>query len=186
MRSCRYATCLILALFVSSSIYSQFTFVGVTGDYGTKIKEPGFSAIVFYSVNDQIDITPNFTWYLPHQEQITDGEKKISWWSVNLCGHYNFLNAIILEGYGLMGLNISGITRETSETIQGQDFTDKKTYYKPGLNVGVGGTVHLSDFFTPFAEVKITLTDNEFTQAGVRLGILVRIAKDKVREKEEF
>jgi hypothetical protein len=182
----RTAICLILALFVSGLTYSQFTFVGVTADYGTKIKEPGFSAIVFYTVNEQIDITPNFTWYLAHKEDSADWEKKTSWWSANLCGHYNILHAGKLEGYGLMGLNVSGITTETRETVQGQDFNDKKTLYKPGLNVGIGGSVHLSDFFTPFAEVKVSLTDKDYTQAGIRLGILVRIAADKVRETEEY
>jgi len=177
--------CMILPMLYSVHSNAQFTFVGVTGDYGTKIKEPGFSAIAFYTVNQQIDITPNFTWYLPHKENISGREKKTTWWSANLCGHYNILQAGMLEGYGLMGLNVSGITKETRETVQGQDFKDKKTYYKPGLNVGIGGNVHLSDFFTPFAEVKVTLTDNEYFQAGFRLGILVRIAPDKEREPEE-
>jgi hypothetical protein len=116
----RTTICLFLAIFVSGLTYSQFTFVGVTADYGTKIKEPGFSAIVFYTVNEQIDITPNFTWYLTHKEDIIDdgekiGEKKTSWWSANFCGHYNILHAGKLEGYGLMGLNVSGITKETKE-----------------------------------------------------------------------
>lgn len=182
----RTTICLLLALFVSGLTYSQFTFVGVTADYGTKIKEPGFSAIVFYTVNEQIDITPNFTWYLTHKEDIPGGEKKTSWWSANLCGHYNILHAGKLEGYGLMGLNVSGITKETRETVQGQDFTDKKTLYKPGLNVGAGGSVHLSNFFTPFAEAKVTLTDDEAFQAGLRLGVLIRIAADKERETEEY
>jgi hypothetical protein len=91
-----------------------------------------------------------------------------------------------LEGFGLMGLNFTSITTQTIDSIQGQAFKDKTDVLKLGLNAGVGGALHLSDFFTPFAEVKVTLADKESFQAAFRFGILVRIAADKERETEEF
>lgn len=186
MRRSQLTISLILLFLFTANAYNQFTFVGVSGDYGTKIKEPGFSAMVYYTVNQQIDLTPNFTYYLSHKEDIPDGEKKSSWWSANLDGHYNIIQTGKLEGFGLMGLNLTSITTQTIETIQGQEFKDKKNVLKAGLNAGFGGALHLSDFFTPFAEVKLTLADKESFQAGFRLGILVRITADKERETEEY
>ena len=64
---------LLFLLVFNDSIYSQITFVGLSGDYGTKIKEFGASGYALYTVNQQIDISPNLTYYLTHKENITDG-----------------------------------------------------------------------------------------------------------------
>ncbi len=182
----RHITVILLLLLMSiGHAYAQLTFAGVCGDYGTKIKEPGFSALAYYTVNEQIDLAPNITYYLTHTEGIPNGEKKSSWLSFNLDGHYNIFQFGQFEGFGIMGLNFTYVTTETLETIQGTDYKDRRHETKAGLNVGFGGSVHLSDFFTPFTEFKYTLEDEAF-QANFRIGLIFRIMEDKERDFEEY
>ena len=177
--------CLIAALAFAGTSFSQITFVGVSADYGTKIKEPGFSVTAFYTVNKQIDITPNLSYYLPHTSTIPNGDSISTWLAGNLDGHYNIFEFGVFEGFGLMGLNFTYVTTEVNEVIQGTPLKYTTYETKTGLNVGFGGAVHFSKFFTPFTEIKYTLGDEIF-QIGFRFGILVRLAEDKVREPMDY
>ena len=182
----RYIPLMLLLLLIGiGHANSQLTFVGAGGDYGTKIKEPGISGLAYYTVNEQIDLAPSITYYLTHTEDIPDGEKKSSWLSFNLDGHYNIFQFGIFEGFGVMGLNFTYITTETFETIQGTDFEDRRHETKAGLNVGFGGSIHFSNFLIPFTEFKYTLEDEAF-QVNIRAGLIFRIMKDKERDFEEY
>ena len=176
---------LFLLLISIGHTFSQLTFLGISGDYGTGIKQPGFSALAYYTVNEQIDLAPNITYYLTHTEDIPDGEMKSSWLSFNLDGHYNIFQFGLFEGFGIMGLNFTYVTTETFETISGTDFEDRRHETKAGLNVGFGGSIHFSKFFTPFTEFKYTLEDEAF-QVNFRVGLIIRIMKDKEREFEDY
>lgn len=176
---------LVLSLAGFLQTYGQLTFAGAAVDYGTGIKEPGFSALAYYTVNEQIDIVPNITYYLTHTEPIENGEKKTSWLSINLDGHYNIFQFGVFEGFGLMGLNFMYVSTETLETITGTEFKDRRHETKTGLNVGFGGSVHFSRFFTPFTEFKYTL-ENEAYQANFRVGLIFRIMEDIERDFEDY
>lgn len=183
----RSKVCVVIAFlfFLSVQGQAQITFLGVSADYGTRIKEPGMSALLLYTVNDQIDIGPSFTCYLLHREDIPNGDRKTQWISVNLDGHYNMLQFGSFEGYGLMGLNFTNITTETFETISGTDFENRTNETKAGLNVGFGGCIHLTGFFNPFAQVKYAL-GNDIYQVGFRFGVIFRIAADAERDMEDY
>ncbi len=180
----------LVLLSITGNMPAQFTFVGVSGDYGTNIDEFGFSAAGMYSVNQQIDIIPNITYYLPNKVEflpgdMEDGYIKYTWWAINIDGHYNIKDFGTFMGYGLMGLNFTNITTEDDYTIDVQEFKDKRSETEVGLNIGAGGQLIISNRVGPFAEVKYTL--GEAHQFGFRFGVLIRIAQDKVREEtEEF
>lgn len=180
----------IIFLFVfNSGLLAQFTYVGASANYGSWIKEFGASAYVIYSVGEKIDIVANGTYYWPHEENInepstgTTGTNTFKWWIVNLDGHYVVYEKSILHVFGLMGLSLTNEIKIEDYITQGQPFNIKTTTNKLGLNIGAGLQLPLSKFFIPFTEIKYTLGDRH--QFGVSLGILVRIAPDKIRDEME-
>ena len=172
-------------------IYGQFTHIGIAGGYGTSIKEPGFGLYGMYTINEQIKITPNLMYYLPHEITTNDGTQTFSWWTVNLDGNYVILDREAFQAYGVMGFSLIYLEGDRDEQ---PNFQYKDHFYKMGLNVGAGIRLPISDKVAPFAEVKMTLGDKvvfdyrkvSTTQLVIKAGILIRIAPDKDRESEDF
>ncbi len=183
---------LIFLLFPAIS-FSQFTHVGVAAGYGTEIKEPGFGAYGMFSVNEEIKIMPNVMFYLPHKVNTDDGTQKFTWWTISVDGNYIIINQQTLRFYGIMGLTFISITGEQDEVINGQEFKDKLTMQKLGLNIGAGIRLPLSEYIAPFAEVKYTLGDAAdfqfqnlpISQFTLTVGILFRINETKPRSQNE-
>jgi opacity protein-like surface antigen len=173
--------------------YPQFTHVGVAAGYGTEIKEPGFGAYGIFSVNEQIKIEPNAMYYLPHNITTENGTQKFSWWTISVDGDYVIINQGIIRFYGLMGLTFISLTGEKDELISGQEFKDKLTMQKLGLNIGAGIRFPVSERIAPFATVKYVLgdaADFEFrnqpvSQFCLTAGIMFRINEPKQRGQEE-
>jgi outer membrane immunogenic protein len=176
----------LITLVYTSNLCAQFTYVGASANYGSWIKEIGASVYCIYSVNKRIDIVPNATYFLPHEVNIDDpldvGTVKYTWWAINIDGHYVLFEKSVFHIFGLMGLNFTNETKLEDYETQGQPFKIKTTTTKPGLNVGAGIQFPLSKFFIPFTEIKYTLGDRH--QCAVSLGVLIRIAPDRVREDE--
>jgi len=170
----------------SPKVTGQFTFVGASASYGSWIKEIGGSVYAIYSVNNKIDIVPNATYFIPHEEiietQLDSGKVTYTWWSANLDGHYVVFEKSIFQLFGLLGLNITNETKLEDYVTQGQRFKYKTKTTKPALNIGAGVQFQLSKFFTPFVEIKYVLGERD--QAVASLGVLIRIAPD--RESEEY
>ena len=174
--------------------YSQVTHAGFQAAFSSAVKEPGFGVAVIYRVDDQIKLTPNALYYLPHKITTPLGTQKFEWWGVNVDGNYVIINQGILEGYGLMGLNFMNVKGERDEVELGQVFKDKSSMLKLGLNIGAGMRFNLGDRVVPFGELRFTLGSKaEFSdwaevstsQFGIFAGVLVRIAEDKERSAEE-
>ena len=182
-----------MILFLPSLGISQFTHLGLEAGFASQVKEIGFGFQGIYRVNDEIKLTPNVMYFLPHQINTTDGTQKFSWWMINVDGNYVIINQGIAEGYGIMGLNFMSITGEQDEVINGQPFEDKLTMQKLGLNIGAGVRFPVSEYIAPFAEVKYTLADAavfEFQKVPVSqfclvAGIMFRINETKPRGQQE-
>ncbi len=182
-----------IVLFFPLAGFSQFTHLGIKAAYSTEVKEPGFGVYSIFRVNDQIKLTPNFLYYLPHKITSDDGIQEFQWYAINLDGNFVIVNQGIFEGYGLMGLNFSIIQGEQDEIILGQAFTDKRTIQKAGLNIGAGTRFNVSDKVVPFAELRYTLggkaifSFNEVStsQLSIFAGVLIRIGEDKDRSVSE-
>jgi opacity protein-like surface antigen len=180
------------ALLISGLVNGQFTHVGVAAGYGTEIREPGFGAYGIFSVNEQIKIVPNAMYYLPHQVTTDDGTRKFSWWTLSVDGDYVIVNQGVVRFYGIMGLTFLSITGEQDEVISGQEFKDKRTLQKLGLNIGAGIRFPVSEYIAPFAEVRYTLGDAaefEFqripiSQFNLTAGIMFRINETKPRGQQ--
>jgi hypothetical protein len=176
----------LIAFFIQSGLFAQFTFLGASANYGTWIKEPGVSVYAIYSVNEKIDIVPNATYFFPHTFNVTDGTHEYTWWNINLDGHYVVKEKSKVQLFGLMGLNFTNETKRIDELIAGQQpYKDKITTTKLGLNIGAGSQLLIHKFFNPFAEVKYTLGDKH--QFVFSFGIICRIAPDKIPgESDDF
>jgi opacity protein-like surface antigen len=177
----------LLTLGCNSKLSAQITFVGASANYGSWIKEIGASVYGIYSVSKRIDIVPNATYFLPHEVIIDDpldvGTVKYTWWTINFDGHYVLFEKSVFHIFGLMGLNFTNETKIEDYKTQGTQFNIKTNTTKLGLNVGAGVQFPLSKFFIPFSEIKYTLGERH--QGVVSLGVLVRIAPDRVREEME-
>jgi hypothetical protein len=173
--------CLITSV-SNSKLSAQLTFLGASANYGSWIKEIGAGVYGIYSINKRIDIVPNATYFLPHEEIIDTpldtGTVQYTWWSINLDGHYVLFEKSIFHIYGLMGLSFTNETEIKDYQTMGQPFNIKTNTTKLGLNAGAGVHLPLSKFFIPFAEIKYTLGEKH--QGVVSLGILFRIAPDRI------
>ena len=186
----------ILILILPMAGFSQFTHLGLEAAYSSQVKEPGFGIQGILRVNDEIKLTPNALYYLPHKITTSLGWQEYKWWMVNLDGNYVIIDQGIFEGYGIMGLNFTNIAAERDETELGQRFTDKVSKQKLGLNVGAGVRLNISDRIVPFGELRYTLGSKvdfpdfeevSTSQFGIFAGILIRISEDKDRTAtEEF
>jgi len=142
-------------------------------------------------VNEQIKITPNFMYYIPHEIKTSDGTQTFSWWIVNMDGNYVTFERDPIQAYGVMGLSLIYLKGDRDEQ---PNFQYSDHFYKMGLNVGAGIRVPVSDKVAPFAEAKVTLGDKAVfdyrklntTQLVIKAGILIRIAPDKERNADDF
>jgi hypothetical protein len=184
---------ILLIMFMPGLGFSQLTHLGIQAGFASEVKEPGFGIQVIYRVNDDIKLTPNVSYFLPHKITTEYGTQTFEWWMVNLDGNYVIIKQGIFEGYGLMGLNFSNITGIRDEVELGTTFKDKRSMLKLGLNVGAGLRLNLGDRVAPFGELRYTLgsmadfTFNEVSnsQFGIYAGILIRISEDKERVSSE-
>ncbi|KPL10867.1 MAG: hypothetical protein AMS26_21040, partial [Bacteroides sp. SM23_62] len=153
----------------------------------------GFGAYGIFSVNEEIKIVPNAMYYLHHEITTDDGTQKFSWWTISVDGDYIIINQGVVRFYGIMGLTFISVTGEQDEVISGQEFKDKLSLQKLGLNIGAGIRFPVSEYIAPFAEVRYTLgdaADFEFknqpvSQFSLTAGIMFRIGETKQRGQQE-
>jgi hypothetical protein len=102
----------------------------------------------------------------------------------------------MIEGYGLMGLNLAGISGKRDEVIMGQPYKDKRRIQKLGLNIGAGIRLGIGERITTFGELRYTLGSKAYfpdysvdevslSQFSIYAGVLIRIAEDKDRSATE-
>jgi hypothetical protein len=173
--------------------FAQFTHAGISAAYSSQVKELGIGLNGLFRVNDEIKLTPNIMYYLPHKLTTDDGTQEFQWYTINLDGNYIIIDQGIFEGYGVMGLNFSVVQGKQDEVILGETFNDKQTLQKLGLNIGAGIRFNISDRVVPFGELRYTVGSkarfsfNEVStsQVGIFAGILLRISEDKDRTVSE-
>ncbi len=158
--------------------------LGAGLNYGTEIENLGVSLLGLYTINEQWEVAPGFTFFF--EKDYT----KLS--SLDLNGHYVFSNNGTNTFYGLAGLNVTffkwemdGVGNsyqeqgdEYSDDVWGDMFDDlysdlaaemeiKEEYI--GLNIGVGGRFKLSDVLSINAEAKYILGDLDYLNIGAGL-----------------
>ncbi len=182
----------LMILFLPLAGFSQFTHMGLEVGYSSEVKEPGIGLFGIYRVNDEIKLTPNFMYYLPHKintsygTPLTEGTQTFEWWMINMDGNYVIINQGMFEGYGLMGLNFANIIWERDEVQGNLPIKERRQELNLGLNVGAGIRLNLGNKVVPFGELRYTLgskydflvTEGSTSQFGIFAGILIRIAED--------
>lgn len=125
--------------------------------YGSEIKNPGFGVKFHYGINEKIRIAPDFIYYLKKND--------VTWWELNVNGHYTFNESGNLGFYALGGLNMLGWSMD----FMGVSTSDTEM----GINLGAGLQTPLSSKILGVAEAKYTLSSAD--QLVISVGLLFNL-----------
>ena len=96
--------------------------------YGTEAEAVGIQPRIVYTISEPWRAGADFNYFL-------DGDEGISYWDLNLNGHYVFYTSEKLSAYALAGLNFFHVSVDNNPSIPGfEDVSDTDT----GLNLGAG------------------------------------------------
>lgn len=160
--------CFVAFPFLSANAQEETRIGGYLG-YGSEIKNPGFGANAEFPIMDNLTIAPNFSYYLPKDE---NDVVKTSIFEFNANANYYFMNDNALDLYGLAGLNYTNVKVEVENLGFGFGGASSSEG-KIGLNIGGGANFNIDKNWTPFAELKYVLSDfNQLVfSAGVKFSI---------------
>ncbi|MEZ4885574.1 MAG: hypothetical protein R3E32_12650 [Chitinophagales bacterium] len=149
---------LLTLLFVVATSFSLQAQTKLGGGiaYGFDVSELGIQLRGVHQFNDTWGGGADFVYYL-------DGVKDFSIWEFNVNAHYFLTSTDQAKLYALAGLNLFG----ASFTFLGETISNTE----PGLNVGAGGQVGISDKISGIAELKFSIGDASQLLFGA--GILV-------------
>lgn len=119
--------------------------------FGSLDNDIGIRADGYYAFTPEIRGGGDFTFYFPKSE----GSAEIGVWELNFNGNYIFHDEEGLMAYGLGGINITGISWESTFNFGGISETESYSESEIGLNLGAGIEYAL-DFADLFAEAKIS------------------------------
>jgi opacity protein-like surface antigen len=178
---------LLLIILIIRSANGQFTKIGGGLTYGTGFhfnnerglvadlnRSPVTGILVkgIYELKLPIYISPSFTYFIPRTNLTStpadNGEKtRVSSIMFDFNGHYVFNPSDRIEFYGLAGLNI------TFAKIKRIGISYSGTDNAPGLNIGAGTFIKLTDTMVIFGEIKFIVS--KYDQVLVNAGTLVNI-----------
>ena len=150
----------IVALFVmiaTASAQKGNMKIGPLVAYGSEIKNPGIGVKFHYGINDKIRLAPDFIYYFKKND--------VSWWELNLNGHYMFSESGDMGFYALGGLNMLGAKVE----FMGISTSDTEM----GINLGAGVQKPLTSTILGVAEAKYTLSSSD--QLVISVGLLFNL-----------
>lgn len=120
------ATLLLLAGILFSANAQLSAGGGIS--YGTEVEAIGIQPRVVYTISGPWRAGADFNFFF-------DGDEGVSYWDLNLNGHYVFHEQDNLSAYALAGLNFFHVGVDYDTTIPGfDDASDTDT----GLNIGAG------------------------------------------------
>ena len=131
--------------------------IGPLVAYGSEIKNPGIGVKFHYGINDKIRLAPDFIYYFKKND--------VSWWELNVNGHYMFSESGDMGFYALAGLNMLGSKVE----IMGISTSDTEM----GINLGAGVQKPLTSKILGVAEAKYTLSSSD--QLVISVGLLFNL-----------
>lgn len=121
-----------------------------SGDYD----EIGIGGIGEFRVGQKVTISPQLIFYFP--------EEDVNLLEINGNVNYYFYNHDIFEFYGLGGLNITRVSWDYGNDVDGSET-------ELGLNLGGGINFEVGKSFVPFSELRFTLGD--FDQFVISAGL---------------
>lgn len=185
MRKIYVLICIILNTFSVS--YCQFTKAGGGLGYSTgfpfhempwdanKSGHFDFSLKGIYQLSLPIQISPSFTYLLPHiTKESSLGEEittTVSTMMFDLNGQYIFNNLDRFEFYGLAGLDI--LLANKKEVYSSPESTNRETDNALGLNIGIGTYMKITEQISLYGEAKYIVS--KYHQVMLNAGILISL-----------
>lgn len=173
--------CLLVIILVIPKVNAQFTKIGggtgfTTGylfhemDYDYNKSGHLFASLKsIYEITVPIHISPSVTFFIPHVFKELDTKTTVNTLMFDINGHYVFNSLDKFEFYGLAGLDIMlAWKREKYDTE-----VFKETDNAPGLNLGVGTYMKITEQFDIYAEAKYILS--KYDQFMLNAGVLINI-----------
>lgn len=182
---------LIIIIFSVFTVNAQFTKVGGALAYGSSFyhnnekslsdhRTPHFaiSATGIYEINLKWHIAPSFTFFYPHVTKYSgqpgyENRTTVSELMFDLNGHYVFNSLDKFEFYGLAGLNITFEKIRFLDKFPGGQSKWGSSINAPGLNVGAGTYMKITEQLDLFAEVKYIVS--KYDQFMLNAGILLNL-----------
>lgn len=138
----------------------------------------GLTVDGYYTVTPEIRAGAGFTFYFPQKYeqsfQGATGEVKATVWELNFNGNYIFLQNDGLDVYGLAGINITGISQESSSSGGGMTFSQSSSDSEVGLNIGAGAEYEM-DFGDLFGELKFGGIGGDADQVVLSAGVRIPV-----------
>lgn len=141
-----------LLSFTKQEAKAQWSLGPVLG-YGFEAEYPYLGARLWYDVNKQWRIAPEFTYYL-------EGNEFFGFWAFDANAHYLIIQSPTGLFYALGGFQLAGVTISNGFTSE--------TETELGINLGVGGETPVSPTASLFGEMKITIAG--FDQVALAVG----------------
>lgn len=167
-----------------SSVNGQFTKLGGGVDFGSGYyfhkmkydynKSSNIAATLkgIYEISVPIHISPSFTYFIPHVLKTQNEKTTVSSIMFDINGHYVFNSLDRFEFYGLAGFNFLYTWKKTKFLSAGTS-PDPETDNAPGLNLGAGSYIKLSEQFDLSLEAKYIIS--KYHQFMFNAGVLINI-----------
>ena len=123
-----------------------------------------------YQLSLPIQISPSFSYFIPHVTNEIDMKTVVSTIMFDINGHYVFNSLDRFEFYGLAGLDI--LFAGKKETYTGSS-SSKERDNTPGLNLGLGTYMKITEQLGLYAEAKYILS--KYDQFMLNVGILINL-----------
>jgi outer membrane protein X len=181
---------LLISVIVFPAVNAQFTKVGggLTFSSGYHFHEMNFDAnksgnlaLTFkgiYKINVPLQISPSFTFFLPHVYKDLDEKTTVTTMMFDINGHYVFNSLDKFEFYGLTGLDV--LLAWKNDKYAGSP-AQKESDNALGLNLGLGSYMKLTNQFDLYLEAKYIFS--KYHQFMLNAGILINI--DWLKKHEE-
>lgn len=189
---------IIISLVAFSSVSAQFTKAGGGLSYSTgayfhnedfdNSHKTGNPAIAFkgiYELSLPIHVSPSLNIFLPRVTEVFESKQIISAILLDINAHYVFNSLDRFEFYGLAGLNVTYIRSKWKyEFTPGDPQTDASSETVPGLNLGVGTYMKMTEQLDIFGEFKYILSSRD--QFMLTAGVLLNLDWLKKNENKLF
>jgi opacity protein-like surface antigen len=176
-------TLLIVSIILTlTTARSQFTKIGADISYGTgyyfhdmafdynKSGHLSLSVKSIYEISLPVHVSGTFGYFYPHITNLNGQKTTVSSMMFDINGHYVFNSLDKFEFYGLLGMDLLFTWKK--DTYTGSE-TFKEKDNAPGLNLGAGTYMKLTDQFDLFLEAKYILS--KYGQFMLNAGVLINI-----------
>ncbi|MCK4677856.1 MAG: outer membrane beta-barrel protein [Bacteroidales bacterium] len=142
--------------------------------FGSDIVSLGINVLWTYKVQEELRITPNFTYFFPNKTEFTVSDQTRYLWELNVDANYLIpFEHDNVNIYVIGGLNLSRLI--TKRESKNQDITpdsrESKLYY--GINIGVGGEYSFNKKIRGLLEAKYVFSSND--QLVIKAGVAVSV-----------